>query len=157
MQIYVDIKLHDILRWLLGVLLIWAALSKLADSSEFFTVLLGYRLPMPDGILRFVAVILPWMELLCGLLLLANLWKDAALSWTLVLFGVFLLVTAQAWIRGLDISCGCFNLEIIGIHGDGGLARTIESVPFAFFRNTVLTGISFYLLWSCFVKDTETA
>ncbi len=98
MRINIDIELHDILRWFLGILLIWAALSKLADSSEFFTVLLAYRLPMPGGILRFVAVVLPWMELLCGLLLLANLWKDAALSWTLILFGVFLLVIAQAWL-----------------------------------------------------------
>jgi putative oxidoreductase len=153
----IDIELHGVLRWLLGILLIWAALSKLADSSVFFTALLGYRLPIPDGILRFVAIILPWMELLCGLLLLANLWKDAALSWTLVLFGIFLLVTAQAWVRGLDISCGCFNLEIIGIHRDGGLTKTIESVPFAFFRIAVLVGISFYLLWGRFSKDTEAA
>ena len=157
MKITLNKGLSVILRWLLGIILIWAALSKLADPSEFFTLLLGYQLPIPNAILKIVAVTLPWMELLCGLLLLTNLWKDAALSWSLVLFGIFLSVAGAAWIRGLDISCGCFNLEIIGIHGEGGLARTVESVPFAFFRNAVLLGISYFLLWGCFVKDTGTA
>lgn len=157
MQITLNIGLSVILRWLLGIILIWAALSKLGDPSEFFTVLLGYQLPIPNAILKIVAVTLPWMELLCGLLLLVNLWKDAALSWSLALFGVFLLVVGAAWIRGLDISCGCFNLEIIGIHGDGGLARSIESVPFAFFRNVFFVGVSIYLLRNCIGKNAETA
>ena len=95
------------LRWLLGVVLVWAALGKLADPHEFHTSLLAYRLPLPGAFTAGVAIVLPWLELLCGLLLLADHRTPAALAWALALFGVFTVCTGQAWLRGLPIACGC--------------------------------------------------
>jgi len=81
-------------------------------------------------------MLLPWLELLCGLMLLAGLRLDAALGWSIALFGIFALATGQAWARGLDISCGCFNLHALGIESSGNesLYRLLESVELAFFR-----------------------
>jgi uncharacterized membrane protein YphA (DoxX/SURF4 family) len=107
-------RFNLLLRWLFGVLLLWAAFSKLANLQAFYGSLLAYQLPLPDLLLRVGAVVLPWLELFCGLHLLVGIWVQAALGWALVLFAIFLVVTEQAWARGLDISCGCFNLQWFG-------------------------------------------
>ena len=93
------------------------------------------------------AVVLPWVELLCGLLLLAGFWSQTALLSVTGLLVMFVIATGQAWVRGLDISCGCFNLQIFGLSERlPGLVRFLESVSFAFFRNLLLVGLAGFLL-----------
>ena len=133
-------------RWLLGLLMLWAAVSKLANPTEFLASLYAYQLPLPRLFLQVVAVILPWLELLCGLLLLANVWTESALTAVAGLLAVFVLATGQAWARGLDISCGCFNLKILGLEDHLSLVKFLESVSFAFFRNIALTVMAVFLL-----------
>ena len=131
------------LRWLLAAILVWAALAKIANLHEFYAAILAYQMPVPNPLARSVAMVLPWLELLCGLLLLAGSARRAALVWTALMFGVFVLATGQAWVRGLDISCGCFKLAFLG---DGALAKFVESVKFACVRAVLLLGASLYLL-----------
>jgi putative oxidoreductase len=133
-------------RWLVGLLLVWAAVSKLANLQDFYGGLLAYRLPLPDFFLRAVAACLPWLELLCGLMLLAQVRTEAGLVWALLLFSIFVLATGQAWVRGLDISCGCFNLQWLGLGENEGIGRFLHSVQFAFFRALLLTVGAVYLL-----------
>jgi uncharacterized membrane protein YphA (DoxX/SURF4 family) len=134
------------LRWLLGALMLWAAVSKLAQPTEFLGSIYAYQLPLPRSLLQLVAVVLPWLELLCGLLLIANVWSETALAILIGLLGVFVLATGQAWARGLDISCGCFNLKIFGADGSEKLLKFLESASFAFFRNLVLGSLAWLLL-----------
>ena len=132
---------------LLGVLMLWAAVSKLANPTDFHGSIYGYQLPLPRAMLQATAVVLPWLELLCGLLLVAGLWVETALVLITGLLAVFVVATGQAWMRGLEISCGCFSLKIFGLSGDlTGLERFLESVAFAFFRNLALTALAAYLL-----------
>jgi putative oxidoreductase len=135
-------------RVFLGILLLWAAVSKLANPLDFLASLYAYELPLPKAFLQVVAIVLPWIELLCGLLLLANLWTESALTAALGLFWVFVLATGQAWLRGLEISCGCFNLALIGLSHDSHprLVGFLESPMFAFFRNILISTLIFYLL-----------
>ena len=134
------------LRWVLGLLLLWAALSKLANLNEFYGNVLAYRLPLPDLFQRLVAVTLPWLELLCGLMLIANLWIRPGLAWAIILFACFAVITAEAWARGLDISCGCFKLSMLGFgHGPTAVQKVFESVGFTFFRALLLTLAALYL------------
>jgi uncharacterized membrane protein YphA (DoxX/SURF4 family) len=138
----------QLLRCLLGILLLWAAVSKLANPVEFLGSIYAYELPLPRPLLQTAAVVLPWMELLCGLLLLAGFWPQTALLIVTALMVLFVLATGQAWARGLDIACGCFNLEIFGLQQRlPGLIRFLESVSFAFLRNLLLTGLAGFLLW----------
>lgn len=140
-------KIFVALRCLLGLLLLWAAVSKLANPTEFLGSIYAYELPLPRAVLQSAAVVLPWMELLCGLLLLAGFWPQTALVSVTGMMLVFVLATGQAWLRGLDIACGCFNLNIFGLQeGMPGLVRFLESVAFAFFRNLLLTAVAAYLL-----------
>ena len=127
---------------LLGAVLVWAALGKVANPQEFYTVLLGYRLPLPGLALQVTAAVLPWLELLCGLLLIADLRTRAALAWAAVLFAVFALATGHAWLHGLDIACGCVDLRLLGIEPGSVSAHWLESAEFACARAVVLLGVA---------------
>jgi putative oxidoreductase len=140
-------EVSPLLRQLLGILLLWAAVSKLANPTEFLGSVYAYQLPLPRGFLQAAAVVLPWVELLVGLLLLAGFWPQTALLIVAALMGLFVLATGQAWLRGLDISCGCFNLKVFGLtEAMPGLVRFLESVAFAFFRNLFLAVLAGWLL-----------
>jgi uncharacterized membrane protein YphA (DoxX/SURF4 family) len=138
--------MNALLRWLIAGAFVWAALGKLANPHEFYGAIRAYQLPLPAILTRTAAVVLPWLELLCGLLLAANLRRGAALIWALVLFAVFTIVTGQAWLRGLPIACGCFDLQLLGIPRGSGLARLLESVAFASVRALFLAAAAAYLL-----------
>src|SRR3954471_23419762 len=104
-------RFQTAIRWLLGLLLVFAAISKLADPVKFLASLYAYDLGFSDIILKSFAVGLPWMELICGGLLLTDRMQLVARGWVAALFVIFLAATGQAWARGLDISCSCLNLE----------------------------------------------
>jgi putative oxidoreductase len=141
------------LRFLVGLLLLWASISKLANPTDFLASIYAYQTPLPPFLLKGLAVTLPWVELLCALLLLANLWTGSALLCCLILFLVFIVATGQAWARGLNISCGCFDLNLIGLGTKFTTLQTVlESVSFAFFRNIVLAGLVGWL-WRGTVSD----
>lgn len=134
-------------RWLLGLLMLWAAVSKLAAPTEFLGSIYAYRLPLPQAWLQVLAVSLPWVELLCGLALITNVWSESVLVLVLGLFVVFVLATGQAWMRGLDISCGCFDLSVLGVSKtSAGALHFLESPAFAFFRAVLLAVLAGFLL-----------
>jgi putative oxidoreductase len=140
-------RLRTVLRIGLGVLLLWAAISKIARPVDFQASIYAYELPLPRSFLKVLAVFLPWTELLCGLMLLANFATETALFYVTFLFGVFLVATAEAAIRRLPISCGCFDINIFGIGQKyPGLVTFLESPTFAFLRNIFLTAAAVFLL-----------
>ncbi len=135
-----------LLRWGLGLLLLWAAVSKIANLTAFLGSLNAYELPLPTASLKIIAVVLPWVELLCGLLLIGRVWPETSFALAGVLFAVFLVATGQASARGLKIACGCFDLSIFGIDKEHSkFVQFIESPGFAFFRNIALLGIAIFL------------
>jgi putative oxidoreductase len=147
MRITFEINLRTSLRWLLGVLFLWAAISKIANPTEFLAAIYSYQLPLPRSILQLAAMALPWLELLCGLLLLANVWLESALGCVLGLLVLFLAATGQAWLRGLDITCGCFQLGFLGLSPTASTTQFLESTAVAFVRNLCLAAASGWLFW----------
>jgi hypothetical protein len=79
-------------------------------------------------------------------MLLANIRTSGALVWTLLLFIVFAICTGHAWARGLDISCGCLKLGLIGIGRGSEAAKFIESPAFACARAVLLGALTAALL-----------
>lgn len=146
-QVTVTFDVMAVGRWLLAGLLLWAAVSKLANPTEFLGSIYAYELPLPRGFLRLVAIALPWIELLCGLFLLLGIWPESVLVTITGLLGIFVVATAQAWVRGLRISCGCFDLKMIGLKDHfPDVAAFIESPGFALLRNLGLAALAAYLL-----------
>jgi len=90
-----------------GVFL-WAAVPKLIDAGAFAADVQNYRV-LPDAWASHVALLVPVFELVLAIgLLLPSYQRGAALLATGLLL-VFSLAMAQARMRGIDLSCGCFG------------------------------------------------
>ena len=154
MRVELEFDLKAVLRWLLAVLLVWAALGKIANLQEFHANIAAYRLPLPAAMIRMAVTVVPWLELLCGILLVAGTMRRAALLCTVGLCAIFVLATGQAWARGLEISCGCFKLDFLG---EGAAKQALESVQFAFGRAVLLLVAAVWLFRSRLVSQATVA
>jgi uncharacterized membrane protein YphA (DoxX/SURF4 family) len=97
-------------RILLVVLLLAAAWPKLRDPAAFAVAINNYRL-LPPSAAGLIAHCLPWLELVTALGLLAPspLRRQGAWLLACALAALFFAAQTSAWLRGLDISCGCFG------------------------------------------------
>jgi len=97
-------------RWAVGGTFIFAALDKLQHPQAFATVIHNYHLvPMP--LLHGAALLLPMVEIVIGLALVVGWQRRGAAFWAAGLSLVFMAAISSALLRGLDISCGCFNTD----------------------------------------------
>jgi putative oxidoreductase len=110
-------------RVILGLIFIYSGIIKIIDTQGFSNSIYNYKL-LPDLIINFLAVILPWIELITGLLLLLGITiKENALLINILLI-IFITTIIINLFRGLDINCGCFGT------GNGtkiGLTKLIEN------------------------------
>jgi putative oxidoreductase len=93
---------------LVGAIFIYAGAIKAFDPMGFANDIDNYKiLPWTVGV--GLAFYLPWLEILCGLALVARVFYRGGLSILVALIGIFIAATIAAKIRGLDITCGCFG------------------------------------------------
>jgi uncharacterized membrane protein YphA (DoxX/SURF4 family) len=97
-------------RVIIGVVFIYASFDKIAHVSDFARAVHNYKMltPLLDNIM---AIALPWIELIAGLFLIVG-YKVRGSSFVIaVLLLVFIAAVSFAIMRGLDISCGCFETK----------------------------------------------
>lgn len=97
-------------RIVVGLVFLLYGLDKITHPDDFARAIANYRL-LPEGLVNLVAVTLPWVECVCGLLLLAGQWVRSAALVSAFLLGVFVVAVSITLVRGLDINCGCLNAE----------------------------------------------
>ena len=89
-------------------MLIYASHDRLLDPQPFADAIDDYRiLPLP--LVDLTAIVLPWVELVTGLCLVAGLGTPGAGLFTAVLAAVYVGALSSALLRGLEIGCGCFS------------------------------------------------
>src|SRR4029077_20250755 len=86
----------------------------------------------------YLAAALPATELVLGMCLIVapRAWRRAAVAGALLLFAAFTVAVASAYLRGINIACGCF--------GGGGDAIG----PLTLARNLALL-VVVATLWVC--------
>lgn len=110
-RIVIDNKITPfIFRIILGGLFIYASVDKILYPAEFAEAVRNYQI-LPLGLVNIVAVILPWVELVAGLLLLNGFKTRSGNTIILILICVFIFGVVSAMIKGIDIHCGCFSTE----------------------------------------------
>jgi uncharacterized membrane protein YphA (DoxX/SURF4 family) len=95
-------------RVVLGGLFVYAGAVKVLDPLDFAQNIRNYDL-VGQSLSFVAAIVLPWLEILSGLFLIAGVWKRGA---ALVISGLlvfFIVLTVVTMIRGLDVDCGCFG------------------------------------------------
>jgi putative oxidoreductase len=101
---------------IVGALFVFAGLTKIVDLQpfrfldpmEFARGIDNYKI-LPWAASVWLALYLPWLEILCGLALIFRRLYFGALSLVLALMIVFIGASIAAKARGIDITCGCFG------------------------------------------------
>ncbi len=123
------------LRWILGGVFIVAGVPKILQPGEFAVAISNYRL-LPHEWINLVAITLPWIEVIAGLMLIVGAWVRASAVVVLGMMVMFVTVIAYALARGLNIECGCFG-TVAG--------RKIGLMSLA--TDAALLGMSVWLSW----------
>jgi uncharacterized membrane protein YphA (DoxX/SURF4 family) len=97
-------------RLVLGIVFIIASVDKIYNPDAFAASIEAYKL-MPYSIINILAVIIPWMELFCGIFLLGGVYVRGSSSLLSILLVVFMFAIISALVRELKIDCGCFGKE----------------------------------------------
>ncbi len=99
---------HGALRWALAGILLYAGGAKILDPARFVADLGNYQL-VPGAVAYAAGLLVPWAELVCAAALLSRPWRLGGWLLAFLLGAGFAVFVASAWLRGLDISCGCFG------------------------------------------------
>ena len=95
---------HPAVHWLLalvvGGVFVYASLSKIADPRDFAKIIYHYQVIGPSAFFGFVpanlvAVALPWIELIAGVLLITGVWRREAAVVTAIMLVVFVVAVAS--------------------------------------------------------------
>ena len=98
------------LRLFLGLVFVYASFDKILRPSDFAEIIYNYQV-LPEVLINLTSVILPWLELLLGLLLIFGVWLPGAVLLCNSLFLVFFATLIFNSARGLDVDCGCFSVS----------------------------------------------
>jgi cobalt-zinc-cadmium efflux system protein len=95
-------------RLVLGGVFIYASFDKILHPAAFAESVFNYQL-LPAQLINLMSLILPWLELILGVLLLSGIWQSGAVLGVNILMIIFLGALIINTARGLNISCGCFS------------------------------------------------
>jgi putative oxidoreductase len=95
-------------RLVVGGVFIWAGVLKIVDPLGFAQNIKNYRIVGHD-ISFFLALILPWLEVFCGIFLIIGFWQRASALLTSAMLLGFIALVVITIARGIDIDCGCFG------------------------------------------------
>lgn len=95
-------------RVILGGVLIVAGGLKVTSPAASARAVRAFQI-LPYDFAGYVGYVLPVLEILVGLLLLAGLLTRAAAVVGGLLMLAFVIGIIAAWARGLNIDCGCFG------------------------------------------------
>jgi putative oxidoreductase len=97
-------------RAFLGCVFVVAAVDKVAAPEAFAASIAAYKL-IPYALVNIIALVVPWLEMLCGVLLLAGVYQRGSAAILSALLAVFMAAMVSALLRELKIDCGCFGKE----------------------------------------------
>jgi putative oxidoreductase len=107
-KIFSNAYLLFVLRVVLAFVFIYAGAEKIASPIRFAESISNYQL-LNAFFITLTSVLLPWLEVFCGILLLTGVAVRENAFLISAMLGVFMVAGIISIIRGLDIDCGCFG------------------------------------------------
>lgn len=102
--------LFVVLRFMLAVVFIYASIDKILHPADFAAIVKDYKV-LPDILINLTAIILPWLELVLGVLLVLGRWQEGTLLLVNLLLIAFWATLVFNYFRGVDVGCGCFSTQ----------------------------------------------
>lgn len=87
---------------------VYAGVVKATAPVGFAADVANYHL-LPWTVGVGLAFYLPWLEIICGLALFLPRLARGAVLILLSLISIFIVASASAKLRGIDVTCGCFG------------------------------------------------
>ncbi|MDR1192427.1 MAG: DoxX family membrane protein [Verrucomicrobiales bacterium] len=103
-----------ILRWVLGLVFVYAGVMKIMAPTDFVASLQTFRF-IPVWLIKLAVMTFPMFELVTGILLCLRIWFKPALCAVNGMCLLFLAALTVALIRGEPVDCGCFGAGQISI------------------------------------------
>lgn len=97
------------LRLFIGCTFIFASWHKIVSPEQFATILYGYAV-FPSHLINVLAIVMPFVELVCGISLITGLLKRSSLLLINAMLAGFVFLIIFNLIRGHEFDCGCFSL-----------------------------------------------
>lgn len=95
-------------RLVIGAIFVYASFYKIIDPGQFAKSIWFYHI-VPGNLINFMALVLPWLELMCGVgLIMGMLYRGSILLANLMTV-IFIVALGYTIAAGLDIDCGCFK------------------------------------------------
>ena len=95
-------------QFVLAAVFVVAAVGKIADPPGFAHEIHNYAL-MPGFAINAMALVLPWLELVCGLALFLGVARRSAARILGILLVVFAIALSINLARKRPVDCGCFG------------------------------------------------
>jgi len=96
------------LRVGLGVIFLWATVTKVPDMAAFAQDVANYRILSPV-LVPYAAAAVVGIEIVTGIALVTGVVARPAALLAAALLVAFTGFVAQALLRGIDLRCGCFG------------------------------------------------
>ncbi len=129
-------QLMSLLRIGMGLFFLGTGLQKVSGLDETAQFLIRSKLFLPEVLAMPLACTGVAMELVVGACLLTRFLYRGAAAWGVIMCSVFLLLYAQAWARGLTLSCNCL-----------GSTHAIDNYPLDTGMRFLLLGAMMLVLW----------
>ncbi len=97
-----------VLRIYLGGIFIYASMYKISYPLEFAENIASYQI-VPYWAVNLMAIVMPWTELICGILLVVGLRSKSAVCMIGGMLVLFIVAISLTLLRGIPIGCGCFH------------------------------------------------
>lgn len=104
-------KVLLVFRGILASVFIVAGILKIVDPGRFFLDIQNYGLFPWNAATIALAFYLPWLEIFCGVAVFIRRLQFGAMLLITTMLVLFIGALVLAWIRGLEISCGCFGWQ----------------------------------------------
>jgi uncharacterized membrane protein YphA (DoxX/SURF4 family) len=139
-NLFKNINLLLIGRLALGYIFIYASIDKIIDPISFSNVIDNYHIT-PIILNNLFALFIPWLEFIIGICLIFNLKVHGASFLSIILLLWFIFILTQAIFRGINVECGCFDLNISDLDDLELRKNMIKRI----FEDIVFLGISLYV------------
>ena len=139
-KLFKNINFQLLGRLILGYIFISASIDKIIDPISFSNIIDNYHIT-PILFNNLLALFIPWLELIIGICLIFNFNINGASLLSIILLIWFIFILSQAILRGINIDCGCFDLNSSNL-SDVELKKNMLK---RIFEDIVFLGISLYI------------
>jgi uncharacterized membrane protein YphA (DoxX/SURF4 family) len=99
-------------QFLLAAFFVVAGIAKIVDPPGFAHEIHNYRI-VPGQLVNAMALVLPWLELVCGVALFLGLAVRTSARILGILLAVFIVALSINLARKHPVDCGCFGTATV--------------------------------------------